>query len=96
MRSQSSKVDKAVSKFYRISLRTIFSRQRERRWSEKRQLIWYLRYHLEGKTYTELKEIYGWDHSTIIFGVRQADNRIDAYPLYRDEVLHIKDLIGNL
>lgn len=61
-----------VANIYKINKKDIRVRSRSKQHSQARFAVWYILVHINGLTSKEVARQYGYDHTTILHGVKTA------------------------
>ncbi|OGD86063.1 chromosomal replication initiator protein DnaA [Candidatus Curtissbacteria bacterium RBG_16_39_7] len=84
----------AVCRYYQLKTSQIFTPDKKRVVSLPRQIIMYLMRKELGLSYVLIGDLlHKKDHTTIIHGVKKIKKQIETSPSFKEDVLHIKDLI---
>lgn len=67
-------LEEAVCKISGVALDDLYSRKRDREYSEARMAVWLVAHETMGYSYPYIGRIYGRDHTTIVSGVKKLKN----------------------
>lgn len=74
-----------------VSREEFLSRRRERRIVRARHVFFYLARELTSKSFPEIGYSFGFNHTTVLHGVRRVDSNLDKYA---DTISAAKKLLG--
>lgn len=83
----------AVCVGLRVELKAVLGRNRMRPLVEARQIAFYLMRQLSGLTLTQIGEIFGRDHSTVIYGINTVNDLLKVDVPFQKKVHYIKSLL---
>lgn len=89
-----SSIQKAVCKYFSISLNELIGQRREQKVVKPRQIAMYLCKELTGASYPEIGAEFGdRDHTTVIHSYRKIDRNIED-PYFRTSIENIRSLLS--
>jgi len=73
-------------RFFGVSREKLFSASRKKEVSESRQIAMYLVRKLAGKSFKEIGELFGREHSTVIYNIKALESKLSKDPSVRVKV----------
>lgn len=86
---------KVASMLFKIDGNMVFERTRKKPYVSIRQLVCYYLYRNYNWTYERIGELFGLDYSTVIFGVRNFENKMSTYAEDKLNYMRFKTLFEN-
>lgn len=82
-----------VAKSFVVRMGELSSRRREPHLVRARRLTWLLARELTAESYPKIAKAFGYDHSTVVYGVQVGRDQLKIDASFADQYQHLKDRV---
>lgn len=86
-------ISHSVCDYFKVDYDSVFSKSRKSSILEIRQIVMYLSYKFLPKSYKDIGDWFGMDHTTIMNSCTRIQNRLDTEKMYVKIIEDIEDII---